>query len=30
MKSNIGGNVYNIFGSGLNPSNAKERNLPPR
>lgn len=30
MKSNVGGSVYNIFAYGLNPSDAKDRNLPPR
>ena len=30
MKSNILGNVLNIFGAGLNPSNAKEKNMAPR
>lgn len=30
MKSNILGNVLNIFGTGLNPSNAKEKNMAPR
>jgi len=30
MKSNIVGNVYNIFGPGLNPSSAKNNNMQPR
>jgi hypothetical protein len=30
MKSNIAGNVYNIFGPGMNPSNAKANSIPPR
>jgi hypothetical protein len=30
MKSNILGNVLNIFGPGLNPSNAKEKSMTPR
>jgi len=30
MKSNIFGNVLNIFGKGLNPINAKEKSLTPR
>lgn len=30
MKSNVLGDVLNIFGPGLNPSNAKEKNKIPR
>lgn len=30
MKSNIVGNIYNIFGSGLSPSYAKDYKIPPR
>ena len=30
MKSNVLGDVLNIFGPGLNPSNAKEKNEVPR
>lgn len=30
MKSNLVGNVYNIFGPGLNPSTAKNYNIIPR
>lgn len=30
MKSNVLGDVLNVFGPGLNPSNAKEQNQIPR
>lgn len=30
MKSNVLGDVINIFGTGLSPSNAKERGIAPR
>jgi hypothetical protein len=30
MKSNVLGDVFNIFGPGPSPSNAKEKNIPPR
>jgi len=30
MKSNVLGDVINIFGTGLSPSNAKERGVAPR
>jgi hypothetical protein len=30
MKSNVLGDVLNIYGPGLNPKNSKETNLPPR
>lgn len=30
MKSNALGDILNVFGPGLNPSNAKEKGVPPR
>ncbi len=30
MKSNLLGDVLNVFGSGLSPSNAKDANKTPR
>jgi tubby and related proteins len=30
MKSNVLGDVLNVFGPGLNPSNAKEKGVAPR